>query len=109
MRLTNRVPVLSGINRGLTFVFFAFLGRSSRDCSDEGISRALAGIAAIDPENHVGDAMGDRSANIDECIYGTKLARATKAYPGQRLPKIHKPRYRFQFERGTMEYAEIPR
>jgi len=40
------------------------------DCGDEGFSGGRAGIAAIDPETHVGEIMGERSAHIGEGIFG---------------------------------------
>jgi hypothetical protein len=37
----------------------------------------LAGIAAIDPETHVGEIMRERSAHIGEGIFGSATGRKT--------------------------------
>jgi hypothetical protein len=35
------------------------------DCGDEGASGAIPGIAAVDPETHVGGVIGEQSALAD--------------------------------------------
>jgi hypothetical protein len=45
-------------------------GDQSHNRGDKGISGAVAGIAAIDPETPIGELMGERAAHIGEGIFG---------------------------------------